>query len=190
MRKWLILVSLWTLGASGATVWTWVDENGVTHYSDTPVPGARRIDLPEPRPAAPAPAPQAIPRAGAATAPQVQPERGHSYRLFLVTSPTEQQTLWNIGGTLEVELRLEPQLEAGHVIDILIDGERRYLNTTSLQVTVPEVFRGVHTLQAAILDARGEIVLRSLPVTFMVQQTSILNPNNPNAPPRRVPNAG
>jgi len=179
-------MSLYALGASAAPVWTWVDQNGTTHYSDTPVPGARQIEVAS-SPSRPAPAPQAAPRvqqAPAETAPT------HRYRLFVVASPQQQQTLWNIGATLDVEVQLQPALEPGHVIDVFLDGERRYVNTTSLAFSVPDVFRGTHTLQAAILDSSGEVVLRSLPVTFMVQQTSILNPNNPNAPPRRVPNAG
>jgi hypothetical protein len=35
-------------------------------------------------------------------------------------------------------------------------------------------------LQAVVLDASGEEMLRSLAVTFMVMQTSLQNPNNPN----------
>lgn len=50
-----------------------------------------------------------------------------------------------------------------------------------------EVVRGIHTLQAAILDDAGEEVLRSLAVTFMVQQTSVNFPQNPNNPNRPSP---
>jgi hypothetical protein len=35
-------------------------------------------------------------------------------------------------------------------------------------------------MQAVVVDTNGTEVLRSLAVTFMVQQTSLLNPNNPN----------
>jgi hypothetical protein len=35
-----------------------------------------------------------------------------------------------------------------------------------------------------VLDAAGREILRSLPVMFMMQQSSVLNPNNPNANPR------
>jgi hypothetical protein len=36
-------------------------------------------------------------------------------------------------------------------------------------------------MQGVILDNDGDVVLRSLAVTFMAQQTTVLNPNNPNA---------
>ncbi|HEX7080974.1 MAG TPA: DUF4124 domain-containing protein [Gammaproteobacteria bacterium] len=178
MRKWwLSLIALASGAASAVPVWRWVDENGVTHYSDLPVPGAERIELTSAQTirsqarAAPSVAPPAAeqPRA------QAQP-----YRRFNVITPSQQQTLWNIGGTLDVQLDLDPPLQAGHTLDVYLDGQRRNLSSTSPQLSVPEVFRGVHTLQAAIFDENGNEIVRSLAVTFMVQQTSILNPNNPN----------
>ena len=70
-------------------------------------------------------------------------------------------------------------------MDVYLDGNRMGLDATSTVLQVPEVYRGVHTLQAAIFDDSGREVLRSLAVTFVVQQTSILNPNNPTPPARR-----
>ena len=185
MRKWLILLSLWSLCASAAPVWTWVDADGTVHYSDRPVPGARQIELPEFGSRAATPSPPAAARPAVQPPAEERSERAEQrYRTFQIVSPTQQETLWNIGGELQVSLVLEPPLQQGHTIDVYLDGERRNLNTTSLQFTVPEVFRGTHTLQAAIIDSRGQVVLRSLPVQFMVMQTSILNPNNPNRPVR------
>jgi hypothetical protein len=85
---------------------------------------------------------------------------------------------------LNVHVALEPALQPGHVLDVYLDGQRQNLTVTSTEFSVPDVFRGVHTMQAVVLDAEGNEVVRSLTVTFMVQQTSILNPNNPNAPNR------
>ena len=41
---------------------------------------------------------------------------------------------------------------------------------------MPNVFRGVHTVQAVVIDAEGRELQRSPPVPFVVQQTSILDP--------------
>jgi hypothetical protein len=113
------------------------------------------------------------------------------YRTIAITSPVQQETLWNTAGILNVEIDLAPALRPGHVLDVYLDGERRNLNATSTRFTLPEVWRGVHTLQAIVLDASGRELTRSLAVTFMVQQTSIQNPNNPNvprlAPPQSLP---
>jgi hypothetical protein len=44
------------------------------------------------------------------------------------------------------------------------------------------VFRGAHTLTAAVVDGEGRELAASAPVQFFVQQTSVQNPNNPNTP--------
>jgi hypothetical protein len=164
-----------------------VDANGTVHYSDTPVPGAKQIELTgaqgfgtasrAPRSTAPTPTganPTATPQAA-------QPAT--SYRTFNITSPAQQETLWNTGGSVNVQLAIEPRLQPNHRIDLFIDGQRRNLNVTTPQLSVPDVFRGIHTMQAVIVDQRGTEVLRSLATTFMVQQTTIQNPNAPLANP-------
>ena len=176
MRKWLILLSaLCFTAATGTPAWTWVDANGQVHFSDRPVPGARQVELSSAQSfsaSRPTPARAATP----ATQPTETPAQ--SYRSIEVVTPAEQETLWNIGTMLNVRIQLEPPLQAGHRIDLAFDGQRRNLNTTNLQVTLPEVFRGAHTLQVVVIDASGIEVARSSTRNFFVQQTSIQNPNS------------
>jgi hypothetical protein len=161
-----------------------VDDNGQVHFSDRPVPGARQVELtgaqgfgaPAARPASPA----------TSTAAQPTPGTGQAYRTINITSPTEQQTLWNIGAMLNVQVELDPPLQLGHRVDLILDGQRRNLNTISTQLTVSDVFRGTHTLQAVVIDAAGAEVMRSPTRNFVVQQNSIQNPNSPIARQRRA----
>ena len=163
--------------ALGATVWTWVDENGVRHYTDRPVEGAERIELGEVQ-GFPAPRRPSVESSGE------QPEdTAPPYERLTIVQPEQTETLWNIEGTLEVTVALEPSLMAGHVVDLYLDGERQYLDRRQLSFTVEGVYRGVHSLQAVVLNARGEELMRSAPRDFVVQQTSLLNPNNPRTSP-------
>ena len=57
---------------------------------------------------------------------------------------------------------------------IYFDGEPRVVSGTSFQME--EVYRGVHNIQAEILDEAGEMKIRSLPNRFYVQQTSVVRP--------------
>ncbi|SRR5690554_312677 len=180
-RWWLVLITLAAGTAGAATVWKWVDENGVTHYSDRPVEGAEAIELG----AAQTFQPQRPSPALRSSSPRTPPPSAPAYSRLEIVRPAQQETLWNIGGTLSVELAIAPQLAPGHRVDVYLDGNRMGLDATSTVLQVPEVYRGVHTLQAAIFDDSGREVLRSLAVTFVVQQTSILNPNNPTPPARR-----
>jgi hypothetical protein len=180
MRKWLILLSaLSVTAASGAPAWTWVDSEGTVHYSDRPVPGARQIELGGAQgfgaPARPA---SLQPASSTATPPPSEQGAPQAYRSVTIVSPAEQETLWNIGAMLNVRVQLDPPLQAGHRIDLVYDGQRRNLNTASTQVTLPDVFRGAHTLQVVVLDDAGAEITRSPPRTFFVQQTSVQNPNS------------
>ncbi|MDH3509031.1 MAG: DUF4124 domain-containing protein [Gammaproteobacteria bacterium] len=174
MKTWFSVLTLFLAGAAAAaTVWTWVDENGQQHFSDRPVEGARQLEVQG------AQGFSRSLRAQPARAMQPQPA-STPYTRFTVVSPSQQETLWNIGGNLNVQVDLTPPLQAGHRIDAYLDGQLVPLAARSSQFTIPEVFRGLHTLQAVVMDGNDREVVRSLAVTFMVQQTSILNPNNPN----------
>jgi hypothetical protein len=104
-----------------------------------------------------------------------------AYAAFDILQPEQQETLWNVAGNVGVSLEIAPVLQPGHHVGVYLDGELTGLATTASQFQLTEVFRGLHTMQAVILDNDGDVVLRSLAVTFMVQQTTVLNPNNPNA---------
>jgi Domain of unknown function (DUF4124) len=187
VNKWLIIASMIWVNAVGAPVYTWTDADGQVHYSDRPVPGAKEVELQTYTPAA---APATTAQAQSAATPRSPAAPSPGYTAFNVISPAQQETLWNLEGTLNVQLDLEPALQKGHRIGVYLDGKLIDLDSSSLQFTLPEVYRGIHSLQAVVLDGNGMEVLRSLAVTFMVQQTSVLNPNNPNARPPVVPPAG
>lgn len=174
MRHWLLLVSLLCAAAFGQQAYRWTDETGQVHYSDRPAPGATEIQL---RGAQGFTA--VVPGRSAAEdsepAPVEQPAR--AYTAFNVISPAQQETLWNIGAVLTVQVELAPGLQAGHHLGAYLDGQLIDVGATATQFQLPDVFRGTHTLQAVVLDATGNEVLRSLAVIFMVQQTSIQNPN-------------
>lgn len=182
MYKWLILLSSLCTVAIGQSVYTWVDEAGQTHYSDRPFPGATEVVLESAQGYA-APRPPAA-RAQSEAVEDVDP--AEVYTEFNVLRPGQQETLWNVGGVVDVALEIAPRLAFGHHLGVYLDGELTDLGTSGTQFQLTDVVRGLHTLQAAILGSDGEVILRSLAVTFMVQQTSIQNPNNPNVPRRPV----
>jgi hypothetical protein len=161
-----------------------VDADGQVHFSDRPVPGARQVELTGAQGfGAPTARPAQVAAAGA------QPTQGATlapYREINVSSPAEQQTLWNIGTMLNVQVDMDPPLSPAHRVDLILDGQRRNLNTASLQMTLTDVFRGTHTLQVVVIDAAGAEVMRSPTRNFMVQQNSIQNPSSPIVRQRRA----
>jgi hypothetical protein len=185
MRKWLILLStLLITTANGAPAWTWVDDNGQVHFSDRPVPGARQVDLAGAQGFGAPAARSAQTAAPGASAPGTPAQS--VYRAVEVANPAEQQTLWNIGTVLDVQVQLDPQLQPGHRVDLVLDGQRQNLNLASTRLTLSNVYRGTHTLQAMVIDSAGTEVVRSPTRNFVVQQNSAQNPNSPIARQRRA----
>ena len=195
MCKWLILLSaLSATSVIGAPAWTWVDADGQVHYSDRPVPGAKQVELAGAQAfGSPRRETQSATSAPAASAAQPAAASAVAYRTFNIVSPSQQETLWNTGSMLNVQVALEPSLQPNHRLDVFLDGARRNLDSTSTELAVPDVVRGIHTVQAVIIDQRGAEVLRSLATTFMMQQTSVQNPANaqaPSRPPQAQPKRG
>ena len=167
----LVLTASLALGQA----YRWVDENGVVHYSDRPQPGAEEVEL-EPAPAVNIPAPRRT-----AASPQAGPGEGDrdtgvavGYDTLEIAGPAAEETLWNIGGVLNVSLNLQPALKPGHQLRVYFDGNPQQVNSAQFQLQ--EVYRGVHNLQAEVLDENGQLLIRSQPIRFYVQQTTIVNP--------------
>ena len=96
------------------------------------------------------------------------------YESLTIGSPLAEETLWNIESVLNVTLNLQPSLQEGHRIRVYFDGTPRFVNRTSFQI--PDVYRGVHNIQAEIIDASGTMMIRSMPNRFYVQQNTIAGP--------------
>lgn len=173
----VLLVLLASLGLSGPgwanqTVWKWVDANGVTHYSDRPVPGATRVDIHVGSRANPPDTPVA---ASSSSTPPA--ETAPAYRNFEVWKPGQGEHVINTGGVVPVEVRVDPQLQPGHSLYLYLDGrlvEGFPDNTASFELQ--EVSRGMHTVRAVINDGRGNKLQETQEVIFYVQQNSIAQP--------------
>ena len=93
------------------------------------------------------------------------------YESFEIATPVAEETLWNIEGVLNVSLALTPALQPGHQVRVYFDGNPQIVAGTSFQLQ--EVWRGVHNLQAEVLDEAGRMMIRTAPNRFYVQQTTV-----------------
>lgn len=181
--RWTLLMLLFLAAAAPAETWRWVDENGVVNFSDQPRPGAERVELGEvstfspPEWASPEPASDAAP----ADAP---PEGTDWYQRLEILSPANDETLWNIEGNLDVALAVEPRIRRGDRLRLYLDGEQvTGLPANATRFTINRVFRGGHTLRAAVVDRSGAELVTSDTTQIFVRQTSLLNRNPQNRPP-------
>ena len=161
--------------AAAATVYKWVDENGVTHYSDQPHENAEKVHLAAPQtytapkvaaqPAKPAPPPAAAP---------------NTYQSCVLLTPADQQNLPNTDAVPTL-VQINPAPHDGDVAVLLYDGAALpNYPPAGGGYTIQGVDRGAHSLQLLVQDAGGHVLCQSASVTFTVTQPSVLNPNNPN----------
>jgi hypothetical protein len=167
--------------ASASDVWKWVDEKGITHYSDQPVPGATKIEVragniaqgPENAP----PAASDSPSAAAAVT---------KYRNFEIWRPETDQVFSNTGGQVNVEIRIEPGIGPGHTVNLYLDGKVvTGFARNAMSYSLSGVPRGTHNVTATVTDQRGTQIQETKSVVFTVRQESIAQP--PVGPSQRPP---
>lgn len=149
------------------TVYKWVDQNGVTHYSDQPNPGAEKVTVESSKST----------NAAASNPPRdvapTQQDAGPPYSTCTISSPTNDQVFLNVS-ELPGTLRVEPQLYSGHRISVALDGKRvEGVGDTGTSFTISPIFRGTHTLNLVVHDATGTVVCSSPSVTFHVRQPTV-----------------
>ena len=174
-RPLLTLTSLVCSLALAATVYKWVDENGVVHYSDQPHPNAQQVSVP----AAQTYKAGDMPASPGGPAVPPGPAQPPPYQGCAIAQPTDEQTFTNVD-SLSIIVRTDPALRPGDQIFLLLDGQP--LNggvATGSQFTLTSLDRGSHTLQAVVRDSGGALMCQTPGVTYNVHQPSILSPANP-----------
>ncbi|HXY76462.1 MAG TPA: DUF4124 domain-containing protein [Steroidobacteraceae bacterium] len=165
--------------ALAGTVYRWVDENGVVHYSDTPHPDAEKVHVDSVQTYKAPAAPAAAATTPGPSAPASVPV---AYQSCAIAAPVDDSTLMN-PDSLTVVVHTEPALHSGDQVAIQMDGQPiPGLPTTGTTFTISPVDRGTHTVTAVVRSSQGTLVCQSSGVTFHVQQPSVLSPINRPTP--------
>jgi len=168
------LLSVLCTAAFAATVYKWVDENGVTHYSDQPHENAQKVTLAQPQTyKAPKPPPE---QPSAPAAPKAPPP----YSSCAIAQPANDDTFPN-ATSVDAAVATNPGVRPGDEVVLLLDGSRvPTFPPSGGGATISGIERGSHSLQVIIRDGNGQVVCQSANITFTVLQPSVLNPANPN----------
>jgi hypothetical protein len=167
--------------SKGREVWEWKDPNGVTHYSDQPTPGARRIVI-SAQSTSVSPQATVTPVRPPAPRPGAQPTAATvQYARLEIWQPANETSFFGADATVNVRLRSEPDLQPGDQLLTYLDG-KLVGGQNSTELTLTGLDRGVHSLTSVILDAKGNEKIRSNDVVFYVKQPSVLSPQSPVRP--------
>jgi hypothetical protein len=164
------------------SLWVWKDASGVTHYSDKPEPGAKRMEIVGTTPIVPSSPPSPV-----QATPPGPPQR--EYTLLEFTAPDKDASFFGPDTEVTVELRSEPGLMGGDELTLYLDGNRVEDSNNAFSYTFRNLARGSHTVNAVIRDADGVEKIRSMSRSFSIQQTTINNPRNvgPALKPKPTP---
>lgn len=162
-------------------VWQWRDENGVTHFSDQPVPGARKIVLSGANPTAAAPS-----SAAAATVSRPVRPAAVQYSSLEIWQPGNDEAFFGTDAEVNVRLRSDPPLAQGDRLLTYLDGTQLE-GENALEHRLTGLSRGAHTLISVIVDGRGNERIRSAPVAFHIRQASTISNPSSQGPALRPP---
>jgi hypothetical protein len=176
MRRLPLLLLLGVCASAwSATVYKWVDDNGVTHFSDQPNPKAEKLQISGAQTyqsqsaAVAAPASTGTP-APTAPAPVCVIDSPGAGQVFLDTfSITGHVTLTHMGEGTETTLRMDGQDISG----LLGEDGSFVLN---------QLDRGDHALTLQVTNARGEVTCQGSAVNFAIRQPSASVPGVPTVP--------
>lgn len=157
-------------------------EKGGTVFSDQPSPGARPLDLP---------APNII--EGPKLAPpqtEVPAAAPVSYSQLMVIDPADGGTLWTNTGDFDMQVQARPALQTqrGDAFRVKIDGKALApaFSGTAISISAADWARAeaadnvLHSLQVAIVDQSGVMLIESAPVKFYLRRHT----QAPKAAPR------
>ena len=161
-------------------IYKWVDEQGKTTYSSTPPPAGVKKPVVVPAPPSPAPSPAASAKPDSAI-PAVKPTASKlgpqvAYTSAQLASPAPEETIWSNTGDVPFSIALQPPLQQGNKIRILLNGANHGDLLEASQGTLSSLERGSYTLQAEILDRSGKAVASTNSVTFYLQKASSQSP--------------
>jgi len=172
----LILVAC-SVASAATTVYKWVDDNGVTHYSDQPHENAAKVEVREPTTYSAKTGPSsAVTRAAQGESEAAAP--AGPYQSCALSQPTPDQVFLS-AYSVTLVVSTSPPLRPGDRVVFTLDG--RPLTDRagpSTSITINPIDRGAHSAEAAIQDASGKTVCSTSSATFHVRQASLLSPQH------------
>lgn len=175
MRQSLALVLLLLALPAVAQIYKYTDANGNTAFSNQPPDGtkAETVDLPPlnsvggAAPAPPLPSPSQ-------NQPQPQPSSA-SYQTLQLTDLPNDEALRANNGSFIIGVMIQPRLQPGHQLQLVVDGKPYGQPTNVPRVQVTELDRGEHSLSVQVLQGT-QVVQQSQTINLTVQRAHVARP--------------
>jgi len=93
-----------------------------------------------------------------------------------VISPTEDETIRDNAGNVQIQVAISPPLRADHRLLLVLDGTPTDVEAVNGVFELSNVDRGIHTAGARAVDRQGNVLIESNPATFNLMRVSIDGP--------------
>lgn len=137
-----------------AAVYKTVDENGNVIFADKPSDNAEQIQLDDL---------QTIKNPNTPTYRPLPPKskpmtETDFYQAFSIITPTVGEVYRNNAGNFTISLSLQPRLEIGHRVLIMLDG-KEVSGGTVLSISLTGQERGTHSITAKVVNNQGKTLI-------------------------------
>ncbi|WP_220719413.1 DUF4124 domain-containing protein [Agarivorans litoreus] len=168
MSKWFALALLicgTIFGVQAADkIYQWVDENGVTHFSDRPQVGATELKVDVAPPATDGPI--VTPRT-----PIKKKQKPIQYQVN-ITSPSHEQTIRDNEGKISISASSTPLPLNSMGYKLVLDGVPQGQITKMGSFQLTNIDRGAHTIQVQLVDDSGKEIASSKPITVFLHRAN------------------
>ncbi|MFB2865560.1 DUF4124 domain-containing protein [Aeromonas sp. MdU4] len=171
----LTLLLLTSFGADAAKVYSWVDGNGVTHYTDAPPPGtkAKVVDLRVAPLIGGSPSSVQVDNFNSLTGADASKKKEAAKLVIELLSPEQGSTLRDNTGNIVFQGQISPKPPTQYDVRLTLDGKAAPIVSNSLSIRIENVDRGAHEAQLELLTKDGTILAKSTPVTFYLHRASV-----------------
>jgi hypothetical protein len=168
MNKWLIVLSLLMSSVASSyaadTIYQWVDENGITHFSDRPQQGATPLKVEVTPPATTGPL--VTPRQ-----PLKKQQKAIKYQVN-ITSPNHEQTIRDNQGKLDISATTQPAPLNNMGFKLILDGIPQGQITPIAHFQLTNIDRGAHTIKVQLVDESGKEIASSKSITVFLHRAN------------------
>ncbi len=160
-----------------AAIYKTVDEDGNVVFTDVPPAkgDGAAVDLSAGNRYAPAPVTTPLP-APAAAQEEEEEQEITSYERIGILAPANDEAIRDNAGNLSVRYALSPSLDTkhGHSLRLLLDGVPQAGEAGEATFSFTNLDRGTHTLTLQVVNASGQVLNESAPVSFHMLRFSAL----------------
>ncbi len=168
MNKWLIVLSvlLGSIASSYAadTIYRWIDENGITHFSDHPKQGATPLKVEVTPPATTGPL--VTPRQ-----PIKKQQKAIKYQVN-ITNPSHEETVRDNQGQLNITATTQPSPQNNMGFKLILDGIPQGQITKFANFQLTNIDRGAHTIKVQLVDESGKEIASSKSITVFLHRAN------------------